>query len=251
MTEEKIKFGGATSWPRMKVRPHSLPISEIAFDLLHTYTRPIFHLIFCMHLFTPQWLNVVSYCLNDLQMSEQLFFAVTTVMTHHLTYCIVNGFFALLDQFNWLPQYKLYTPKASHASRSLKMEAFLSSAASTVPMGLAAYFFAYPAFVYFGMPAPAAPLASNFELWKLFVATKMGGLLAFDVVHRIIHSKYFYASIHAKHHRFISTVSIAAEFAHPIEGLGSIGVPLMCGLHPYMWCAWLAWEQTNAAMTHR
>jgi len=38
-------------------------------------------------------------------------------------------------------------------------------------------------------------------------------------------------------------MSIAAEFAHPLEGAGPILVPMVLGLHPFMWCGWLCWEQ--------
>lgn len=247
----KIRTGGATSWPRLKVRPSPMPADDIAFELLYTFTRPIFQIIIALNVFFPLWQRLVFYCLNDLGWSEKLFFAMATVGMHHVTYAIVNGFFVTVEYFGWLQRYKLYTPEISQPSNALKWEAFMGSVIGTFPMFAGAYFLGHPFFSYFGMPHPAAPLPTAFQLWVYFCVVKIYATFVFDLVHRIIHSRALYSKIHAKHHRFIATVSIAAEFAHPIEGLATIVAPLVYGTHPFVWCVWLVWSQVDAGMTHR
>ena len=249
--DRKIRTGGATSWPRLKIRPRALPLQDIAFELLYTYTRPIVQLIIALNILFPYWKQLAEFCLDQLGWSEPMFYAMATIGFHHVTYAIVNGFYVTIDHFGWLQQYKLYTPEISQPSSSLKWEAFRGSVLATLPMFGGSYFLAFPLFKYFGMPHPTEPLPSPFKLWIYFCVVKTYATFTFDLVHRIIHSRKLYSKIHAQHHRFIATVSIAAEFAHPIEGLSSILAPMVYGTHPFVWCMWLVWSQVDAGMTHR
>lgn len=65
-------------------------------------------------------------------------------------------------------------------------------------------------------------------------------------LHRLLHTRFFYKNIHKKHHEYKITISIAAEYANPIEFIfgnllpTSVG-PLMLGsrCHVMTWYLWM------------
>mmetsp|Transcript_12074 Transcript_12074/g.14654 ORF Transcript_12074/g.14654 Transcript_12074/m.14654 type:complete len:336 (-) Transcript_12074:958-1965(-) len=249
MEKASYRTGGATSWPRMEPRPKPLPWSDWLFETVLTFTRPIFQVILAIHVMYPLWVKFASYLISNLGLSERFIFAMVTVGTHHMTLAVVNSFFLCCDQFGWLSKFRLPTPEAAQPSYSLKREAVIGIAASGIPMFFGSYVF-YGVYQFFGTTSALAPLPSSFVMWKQIAFAKFFASLAFDLTHRTIHSKALYKRIHSKHHRFIATMSIAAEFAHPIEGGPTILGPLLAGMHPLVWCIFLCWEQTNAGITH-
>jgi sterol desaturase/sphingolipid hydroxylase (fatty acid hydroxylase superfamily) len=64
----------------------------------------------------------------------------------------------------------------------------------------------------------------------------------------------FYARIHKHHHKFKSTIGIAAEFASPIESIfanfvPTLAGPLLLGSHPYTYWIYLwlrVWETVES-----
>jgi len=48
--------------------------------------------------------------------------------------------------------------------------------------------------------------------------------------HKFLHNKYLYSLIHKHHHKYIMTVSWAAEFAHPIEFVLGNMAPVLLGI---------------------
>mmetsp|Transcript_21669 Transcript_21669/g.27712 ORF Transcript_21669/g.27712 Transcript_21669/m.27712 type:complete len:338 (+) Transcript_21669:63-1076(+) len=250
MQKASHRTGGASSWPRMHdPRPNPLPWTDWFLEVFVTFTRPILQIVFLIQLMHPFWLRFAKCFLEKLGFSERLFFAIVTVGAHHTMWAMVNGFFLCCEEFGWLEKYRLPTPVASRPSYSLKREAILGTFFSGVPMFIGSFVF-YPVYQYFGTQSALAPLPSTFELWKCLALVKFLSGFTFDVTHRIIHSQRLYKKIHSQHHRFIATMSIAAEFAHPLEGFPTIIPPLVLGMHPFVWCSFLYWEQCNAGITH-
>ena len=84
------------------------------------------------------------------------------------------------------------------------------------------------------------PLPSTVDvMWQILIMTIVNDA-AFYWVHRLLHSRFFYSSIHKKHHQFRATIGIAAEYAHPIEGVFAGVLPSVLGA---------AFLQVNLAMT--
>ena len=81
---------------------------------------------------------------------------------------------------------------------------------------------------------------------------------AFYFSHRLLHQGYLYKRIHKKHHEFNVTISLAAEYAHPIEyALGNslpVGLgPLLYGqsmVHLITWFTWVFYRTMNTAEGH-
>lgn len=80
--------------------------------------------------------------------------------------------------------------------------------------------------------------------------------LTFYVAHRTLHTfKPLYAHVHKLHHRYYQSISIAAEFAHPLEFfLGNclpfaVG-PTLLGAHGFTWLAWTIFRIAETVEGH-
>ena len=75
-------------------------------------------------------------------------------------------------------------------------------------------------------------------------------------VHRMLHEvPGLYARVHKKHHDFRSPITIAAEYAHPVETLLGNFVPFLTGpilwpTHPTVFAAWMAIRIFKTAEAH-
>ncbi|KAL4801254.1 hypothetical protein BDV18DRAFT_165117 [Aspergillus unguis] len=94
---------------------------------------------------------------------------------------------------------------------------------------------------------------------KTFAADFVFGLLAREVlfyyVHRALHHPAIYVYIHKMHHRYITPVSFAAEYAHPVEHILAnilpITLPLyLKGAHGLSIMAFVTFELWEAAADH-
>eukprot|EP00494_Astrolonche_serrata_P010490 UN10557 len=57
--------------------------------------------------------------------------------------------------------------------------------------------------------------------------------ILFYWLHRLFHEIPYLYKMHKQHHKFYTTTSVAAEFAHPVEGLTSNFIPTVFG--PLLW----------------
>jgi sterol desaturase/sphingolipid hydroxylase (fatty acid hydroxylase superfamily) len=67
----------------------------------------------------------------------------------------------------------------------------------------------------------------------------------FHMTHRFMHLKYMYPYFHKRHHEFKVTISIAAEYSHPVDYLISSLIPSTLGanllgtrMHMFTLCLW-------------
>jgi sterol desaturase/sphingolipid hydroxylase (fatty acid hydroxylase superfamily) len=76
--------------------------------------------------------------------------------------------------------------------------------------------------------------------------------------HRLLHHPWFYGRIHKQHHEYKTTISIAAEYAHPIEYLFGNSLPVALGpmlygeerVHLIVWVTWVFYRTVNTAEGH-
>lgn len=74
-------------------------------------------------------------------------------------------------------------------------------------------------------------------------------------IHRLFHTKRFYASIHKMHHKYTAPNCMATVYAHPIEFVfnNTAGVavgPFVTNCHPYTAYAWYAYNLVSTSLVH-
>lgn len=211
----------------------------IAATVLHVVASPIFEKLKVMWPLT---------LLNDAAL-----FSALIVGVHILVFWSVCGTLLSCDKYGWLQQYKLpRTPaqnvppeKIGAVVKGLLIEHLLSQPVTA--------FLGWYAFHYMGSnfdePLPSWPRA-----FAIFSLCSFFNDLLFFATHRLLHTKALY-KYHKKHHAFVGTIAIAAEYTHPIEGVAANTVstlltPLLLGVHPLVVAVWLMWRIERACETH-
>ena len=94
---------------------------------------------------------------------------------------------------------------------------------------------------------------------KSFVVDFAFGLLSREImfyyVHRVLHHPSIYAYVHKMHHKYITPVSFAAEYAHPVEHVLANVLPVtlplyLKGAHALSVMAFVVFELWEAAADH-
>jgi len=101
--------------------------------------------------------------------------------------------------------------------------------------------------------SPARPPLAEFV--RDIILCALTREILFYYSHRLLHQPYFYAPIHKFHHRFTAPVSLAAQYAHPIEHLVSNIIPVslppkLFKVHILTWWAFLAIELIETTTVH-
>ncbi|KAK2750611.1 hypothetical protein FQN57_002682 [Myotisia sp. PD_48] len=98
----------------------------------------------------------------------------------------------------------------------------------------------------FGLIPPAynvvAPLPSLIIIARDVALCLLIREILFYYTHRLLHHPYFYARIHKRHHQFTAPISLAAQYAHPIEQLVANVLPISVPpqlLHSHIVTAWV------------
>lgn len=76
--------------------------------------------------------------------------------------------------------------------------------------------------------------------------------------HRMLHLPWFYKKIHKKHHEYQTSISPAAEYAHPFEYIFGNSLPVASGpilygqsnVHIITWFTWVMFRTCNTAEGH-
>lgn len=173
-------------------------------------------------------------------LSDAAWFTIVLTFAHGLAFWVPNVFLLVARHKNWFPQYRLTNkpfstsspssvpPKHEEPPAELVREAVLECAIN--------HWAVFPVLAYlaFGLlratgvrmdgPLPSIP-SMVFELvFYLFCNETMSYW-----VHRALHHRWFYKSIHKKHHTFARSVGVAAEYSHPVESALNGVIPLFIG----------------------
>lgn len=87
------------------------------------------------------------------------------------------------------------------------------------------FFVTFPVFYYFSEETPDGSLCDVENLYKIPLLIFLYEVLFF-YTHKILHM-FFYESIHKIHHRWIRPISVSAFYAHPIDHLFSVILPVI------------------------
>lgn len=100
-----------------------------------------------------------------------------------------------------------------------------------------------------------APIPSLTTFVGDFIFAQLAREVSFYYIHRALHHPSIYAYIHKMHHKYITPVAFAAEYAHPVEHILAnvlpIALPLyLKGAHAVTLLAFVAFELWEAAADH-
>lgn len=241
---KKEKSGGATFWPRETERPKYKPFSEFVKYVVIHYTRAPFLSALATYLLFPKYMRVVKHLRRN-KWSEAGIFTLLTSACHAGTFATVAGFFFVVgDKLKLLEKYRLDLGKAQEPSEKLIAETLKEMFLSLLLIGPLGTRLMSGKVKASGLLDSHAKLPGLLELTRQFALATAFNDFFFYWAHRAFHSKELYGAVHKKHHRYLSAKSIAAEFAHPLEGLLANLIPTMGGVllfprHPLVVCVWL------------
>lgn len=159
-------------------------------------------------------------------------FTIAVVAAHHVVSLSGNVFFAAVYRYGWFASRRLYaTPQVppreltSGALRDLLI-------AAIVTQPLATRYLLYPAMAWRGMvylpPVEGVWLSIAYVAGMVIVAFFLNDTFNYWT-HRMLHHRWFYKSIHKKHHLFTKDcVALTSEYNHPVEQV----ISTLCTLVP-------------------
>lgn len=201
----------------------------------------------------PAWRALFEYS----QLSDRMFFTLTTTTVHAALYFGLNSFFLLCDTLGWLSEYKLPRSPAQVPSRALLLRTVLPQVVlQLVVLPLLAYYALFPLYVSMGAPPQDAPLPSTPVVFGSLLGCLLFNAWGFYAAHRVLHEfPSLYRAIHKQHHEYTGSVGFAAEYAHPVEALlantiPTLGFGILAGIHPLVFCIWFAWRLEETYEAH-
>lgn len=120
---------------------------------------------------------------------------------------------------------------------------------------LVSFFVLWPLFSYLEMPIHTPIPSIGRILGEWLVYTAINDCL-FYWAHRAFHTwPWLYKNIHSQHHRFVTPISWAAEYAHPVEEIFANTIPVLTGAfllrsHLFTLVAWLLIAITHTLDAH-
>lgn len=243
--------GGATSFPKTLIdgkRPfHLYPpareyVPKVVLELLKAPLLPTAFAAVCWPVYTALATHFQSKGWGEAEFLTLCFCSMIAG-----TYVLFNGFFAFIEHQRWFERYKI--DRRPHQLGSWKQAgAALKEVAVgrllLAPLGI---YLIGTRFLWAGGILQRTFDLSRPSLLEVYVAFLAGSIfnsVVFYCVHRSMHSSSLYAKFHKQHHEWKGTVSLSAEYAHPVEQLFANYIPtlggcLLVGAHPWVFCVWV------------
>lgn len=250
--------GGATFSPQLLIdgkRPLDKypPARDVLLETARGYlVKPLFPTA-CAVLFWPLYRALLRRCRK---LSEAGCFTLALSLCINCSYSIWHLFYAVIERYQLLDEHKLDRQAHQLGTRKLVL--------ATLKDGLLGKFVLGPAMIYTvlfpimksrGMPAMTAARPSAFRIYAEFSFAHLVNEFFFYWAHRTFHSSQLYARVHKQHHEWKGTVSMAAEYAGPVEQLFANYIPTLGGCfllasHPWTLAIWLAERLRNTYEGH-
>lgn len=186
-------------------------------------------------------------------------YVLGTYTIHMAAYLSINLFYGLLYKLNhpYFESFKVNSDpwpwEASNFPETLKkvLKVALINQLFTLPFSLAI----------FGLRAKydhSLRLPGYFEECTQILFFIFCEDFVFYCTHRLLHQGFLYKTVHKKHHEFNVTISLAAEYAHPIEYALGNSLPVAAGpllygqskVHLITWFTWVFYRTMNTGEGH-
>jgi len=182
--------------------------------------------------------------------------ALGTFIVHEIAFIMINVPYLLMDDYNWLQQYKIY--EKTKTTSSERWSLFYSLLKAHVTQLLPIMVLSYPLFRFFGFHCD-----KTLPSWKSFAFQMVVFNILEDTgfywVHRYLHTPWAYKKFHFRHHEFIDTFSLVGEIAHPVEFFANFLTPMMIGpfllgylqgVHIVTFWAWISFRALRGSDAH-
>jgi len=215
-------------------------------SILQLYASKSVHTVPPTNFLEEWWLNTVLY-FGDFNMLIMFYLFM------NVSYAIGGIFFWIIDQFQLLHKFKVQQDKYPNAADYAMC--FRNLVQNYLFVIVPLIYCLYPIFaletINFQMALPL-PHISTF-LWQFTFC-----LIVEDVghywLHRLLHTPYFYKSIHKVHHTYSAPFGFVASYSHPLEviilGIPTFLGPLIIRTHYFTFFSWVLFRQLDAVLTH-
>jgi len=187
-----------------------------------------------------------------LQYPERIVFAVFSFIITEGTWWGLNLALYFVYKYNLFEKYKIQGKK--WPNKELMKECLKIGLITHAVVYPFVWYYLYVVMKAMGTTMDSATIPSTFTfVWQTVVFFLINDFF-FYWIHRFLHHPRIYKHIHKKHHEFKTTVGIAADYSHPLEGIFSntfptiIG-PILFGAHLSVFWVYLVlriWETVDA-----
>jgi len=228
--------GGANFTPKLYPRPKYPSVAEALTKAAKSYIRIGVLGTVSVVLMHPMFVAVVNWLIKTKGLSEQTVFAIFNANVTLVTYVIAAFFFTMCLKFETFTDYQFVRKKSQKPSSELVKKTLVDAFVSKLFIIPITSYFSYHIFRWFGMPSFTDPLPKVGRIFTGFFVSNLFNELGFYWLHRALHHPALYGRFHKQHHNYIGTISIAAEYAGPLEQVfanifPTIGGCLFFGCH--------------------
>ena len=157
-------------------------------------------------------------------------FVLALVSVHFVTLFVYYFFIKVIDNYKLFEQYKIIRDQSPFPDDKLVQSSFVEFVLKTLISQPLSLYFVYPYLVdTFGALSFSGPIPSVEVILKDFLVFAVIIDTLFYWIHRALHHKYLYKSIHKKHHEFKVNVVVNTEYAHPLEDTVTNVIPFLIG----------------------
>ena len=184
--------------------------------------------------------------LHSYNISERVIFTIIMFIAHTGTFISVAGYYLYCDYYKYNQQYKMNRKPSQMPSQQLIIRTFAEMMLNHFVTSPAIAYFMFGVFTSkFGMKSIYDTIPSYDILFRDYIRAHIFNDIGFYFTHRLLHHPIFYTKFHKQHHEYKGTISIAAEYANPVESLLSNVIPSLGGVlffqgHPLVIVIWLA-----------
>ncbi|CAB9499430.1 Fatty acid hydroxylase domain-containing protein 2 [Seminavis robusta] len=258
-----VDRNGTGSSPRIRPRPQYPSFATIGCHFLDIYLIKQCLLGALLVQWLAPWYRSSRSFARENDVDDRWYFTAVLCLVHTGLYLGVNLPYFVRDTYQVHQSLKLFRKPSMQASRNQLSKLALDQVIGQLIVSPISAYVAFPILfqpLLLGFDssdsdgtATGIPSVAGSFLQLLFCLLANDTL--FYVMHRLLHSKWLYKSIHKQHHEFVGAVSYAAEYAHPLEGLLANQLPTVSGLfvwrmHPLCFFIWIGLRLQETYETH-
>jgi len=221
--------GGANFTPKLYPRPEYPSVTEALTKIAKSYIRVgVIGTVFVV-LLHPTFIAVVNWLIKTKGLSEQTVFAIFSQQAILVPYAITAFFFTVCCKLETFADYQFVRKKSQKPSSELLKKTLVKAFARKFFIIPLSSYFGYNVFRWFGMQSFTDPLPKVSRIFTGFFVSNVFYDLGFYWAHRALHHPTLYGRFHKKHHNYVGTISIGADYASELENVCATVCPIAAG----------------------